>query len=130
MLGVKDTNSFSKNVLYLHGKSDPLLCFSLVLVTCDNHDCGRTLGSDKEWVIKDIAGVLLTMELERLVTVIGLAYQLPYVPDDNLRMESHVLHFAMVDNAFSFTTGMMNKKGDLLFYKSCHDVDAYVDNRI
>ena len=44
----------------------------------------------KEWVIKDIAGVLLTMELERLVTVIGLAYQLPYVPDDNLRMESHV----------------------------------------
>lgn len=115
MLGVKDTNSFSKNVLYLHGKSDPLLCFSLVLVTCDNHDCGRTLGSDKEWVIKDIAGVLLTMELERLVTVIGLAYQLPYVPDDNLRMESHVLHFAMVDNAFSFTTGMMNKKGDLLF---------------
>ena len=36
LLGMKDTNSFSKNVLYLHGKSDPLLCFSLVLVTCDN----------------------------------------------------------------------------------------------
>ena len=80
----------------------------------DNHDCGRTLGSDKEWVIKDIAGVLLTMELKRLVTVIGLAYQLLYVPDDNLRMESHVLHFAMVDNAFSFTTGMMNKKGEFI----------------
>ena len=44
------------------------------------------------------------MELERLVTVVGLSYQLPYVPDDNLRMESHILHFAMVDNAFSFTT--------------------------
>lgn len=114
LLGVKDANSFSKNVLYLHGKSDPLLCFSLVLVTCDNHERGRTLGSDKEWVIKDIAGVLLTMELERLVTVIGLAYQLPYVPDDNLHMESHVLHFSMVDNAFSFTTGMMNKNGKFI----------------
>ena len=114
LLGVKDTNSFSKNVLYLHGKSDPLLCFSLVLVTCDNHEHGHTLGSDKEWVIKDIAGVLLTMELERLVTVIGLAYQLPYVPDDNLGMESHVLHFAMVENAFSFTTGMMNKNGKFI----------------
>ena len=114
LLGVKDTNSFSKNVLYLHGKSDPLLCCSLVLVTCDNHERGRTLGSDKEWVIKDIAGVLLTMELECLVTVIGLAYQLPYVPDDNLRMKSHVLHFSMVDNAFSFTTGMMNKNGKFI----------------
>jgi hypothetical protein len=115
LLGVKDANSFSKNVLYLHGKSDPLLCFSLVLVTGDNHEHGRALGSDKEWVLKDIAGVLLTMELERFVSVVGLSYQLPYVPDDNLRTESHLLHFAMVDNAFSFTTGMMHRNGECIF---------------
>jgi hypothetical protein len=119
LLGVKDANTFSKNVLYLHGKSDPLLCFSFVLVTCDNHERGRTLGSEKEWVIKDIAGVLLTMELERFVSVIGLAYQLQYVPEDNLRTESHLLHFPMVDNAFSFTTGMMQKNGERLLYFLC-----------
>jgi hypothetical protein len=58
LLGVKDANSFTKNVLFLHGNlSEPLLCFSLVLVTCDNHEHGRALGSDpKEWVLKDIAG--------------------------------------------------------------------------
>ena len=112
LLGVKDSNSFTKNVLHLHGNSEPLLCFSLVLVTIDNHEHGRALGSDpKEWVIKDIAGVLLTMELERFVAVLGLAYELPYLPDDNARRERDLLHFAMVDNAFSFTTGMMHKTG-------------------
>ena len=124
LLSVKDANTFSKNVLYLHGKSDPLLCFSLVLVMSDNHEHGRTLGSEKEWVLKDIAGVLLTMELERLISVLGLAYQLPDVPDDNLRTESHLLHFSMVENAFSFTTGMMHKNGkrlSLMLY-----VDAYI----
>jgi hypothetical protein len=122
LLGVKDANSFVKNILYLHGNLlEPLLCFSLVLVTCDNHEHGRALGSDpKEWVIKDIAGVLLTMELERFVAVLGLAYELPYLPDDNARRESDLLHFAMVDNAFSFTTGMMHKIGehtlDIVYY--------------
>jgi hypothetical protein len=116
LLGVKDSNSFTKNVLHLHGNSEPLLCFSLVLVTIDNHEHGRALGSDpKEWVIKDIAGVLLTMELERFVAVLGLAYELPYLPDDNARRERDLLHFAMVDNAFSFTTGMMHKTGELFF---------------
>lgn len=113
LLGVKDANSFVKNVLYLHGGSEPLLCFSLILVTCDNHEYGRALGSDpKEWIIKDIAGVLLTMELERFVAVLGLAYELPYLPDDNVRREKDLLHFAMVENAFSFSTGMMHKNGE------------------
>ena len=116
LLGVKDTNSFIKNTLYLHGNLvEPLLCFSLILVTSDNHEHGRTLGSEtKEWILKDIAGVLPTMELERFVAVVGLAYQLPYLPDDNLRRESDLLHFAMVENVFSFTTGMMHKNGECI----------------
>lgn len=113
LLGVKDANSFTRNALYLHGNSPaPLLCFSLVLVTRDCHECGRVLGSDpKEWVIKDVAGVLLTMELERFVAVLGLTYELPYVPDDSARREHDLLHLPMVDNAFSFSTGMMLKSG-------------------
>ena len=94
LLGVKDANSFAKNVLYLHGiPSAPLLCFSLVLITRDNHEHGRILGSaPKEWVIKDVAGVLLTMELKHFIAVLGLAYELPYVPDDSVRRESDLLH--------------------------------------
>ena len=87
------------------------MCFSLVIVTSDNHERGRSLGSEKEWVLKDIAGVLLTMELERFVSVLGLAYQLQYVPDDSARSDTDLLHFSMIDNAFSFTTGMMHKSG-------------------
>ena len=123
LLGVKDSNSFSRNVLYLYGKPlEPLLCFSLILVTSDNRKRGRFLGTDKEWVLKDIAGVLLAMELERFVAVIGLAYQLPYVPDDNTRRETDLLHFAMVENAFSFTTGMMHKNGE-----QAQDIAYYSD---
>lgn len=87
------------------------MCFSLVIVTSDNHERGRSLGSEKEWVLKDIAGVLLTMELERFVSVLGLAYQLPYVPDDSAHSDTDLLHFSMIENAFSFTTGMMHKSG-------------------
>lgn len=114
LLGVKDTGSFTKNALYLHGiLSAPLLCFSVILVTHDNHEHGRSLGSDpKEWFIKDVAGVLLTMELERFIAVLGLVYELPYVPDDSARREQDLLHLTMVENAFSFTTTMMPKKGD------------------
>lgn len=65
------------------------------------------------------------MELERLVAVLGLAYDLPYVPDDNLRKESDLLHFAMVENAFSFTTGMMHKSGECIW-----DIVYYVDTNI
>ena len=114
LLGVKDANTFTKNALYLHGiSSAPLLCFSLVLVTHDNHEHGRILGSDpKEWVIKDIAGVLPTLELERFIAVLGLAYELPYVPDDHTRREQDLLHLTMIDNAFCFTTAMMLKSGE------------------
>ena len=116
LLGVKDANLYTKNSLYLYGiLSAPVLCFSLVLITHDNHEHGRILGSDrKEWVIKDIAGVLLTMELERLIAVLGLAYELPYVPDDSARRELDLLHFSMIDNAFCFTTRMMQKSGELI----------------
>ena len=117
LLGVKDDNSYTKNLLYLHGNTvEPLLCFSLVLVTADNHEHGRVLGSSgKEYMLKDIAGVLLNMELERFVSVLGLAYQLPYKPDDNLCRDKDLLYFSMVENAFSFTTGMMNKNGEHIF---------------
>jgi hypothetical protein len=121
LLGVKDQSSYTKNALYLHGVSSaPLLCFSLVLVTRDNHESGRVLGSGvKEWVLKDVAGVLLTMELERFIAVLGLSYELPHVPDDDARREHDLLHLAMIDNAFSFATGMMLKGGEYsleLFY--------------
>jgi hypothetical protein len=90
-----------------------MLCFSLVLITRDNHEHGRMFGTEpKEWIMKDVAGVLLTMELERFIAVLGLAYELPYVPDDSARREQDLLHFSMVDNTFSFTTGMMLKSGE------------------
>ena len=114
LLGVKDLNSYTKNLLYRHGHSEPLLFFSLVLVTGDNHLHGRILGgSDSKggYFIKDILGVLHVLELERLVAVLGLAFNLPYVPDDNLRKETDLLYFSMVENGFSFTTGMQNKAG-------------------
>ena len=118
LLGVKDANSYIKNALYLHGVSSaPLLCFSLILVTRDNHERGRTIRSDpKEWVLKDIVGVLPAMELERFIAVLGLAYELPYVPDDSARRENDILHFSMVDNAFCFTTSMVLKSGEHGFF--------------
>ena len=128
LLGVKDANSFTKNSLYLHGiSSAPLLCFSIVLITCDNHEHGRTIGSDpKEWVIKDVAGVLLTMELERFVAVLGLAYELPYVPDNSARREQDLLHFSMVDNAFSFTTGLTLKSGECKLMDIAYRIVIYI----
>ena len=121
LLGVKDASSFTKNALYLHGiLSAPLLCFSLILVTRDNHEHGRVFGSDpKEWVMKDIAGVLLAMELERFIAVLGLAYELPYVPDDSARREGDLLYLTMTGNAFSFTTTMMHKSGKDIFVILC-----------
>jgi hypothetical protein len=126
LLGVKDGNSYTKNLLYLHGnRVEPLLCFSLVLMTRDNHEHGRALGSEKEYIIKDVAGVLPTMELERFVSVLGLAYKLPYIPDDNVRRDKDLLYFSMVENAFSFTTGMMNKIGEHIFNILCF-TDTYI----
>ena len=128
LLGVKDANAFTKNSLYLHGiSSAPLLCFSIILVTCDNHELGRTIGSDpKEWVITDVAGVLLTMELERFVAVLGLAYELPYVPDDSARREQDLLHFSMVDNAFSFTTSLALKSGECKVLNVVYRIVTYI----
>lgn len=91
-----------------------MLCFSLILVTHDNHKHGRTIGTDPKWVIKDIVGVLPAMELERLIGVLGLAYQLPYTPDDGTRRESELLYLSMLDNGFSFMTSMMSKSGEFI----------------
>ena len=65
LLGGKDTPA--KNLLYLHGSNTPLLCFSIILVTRDNHEHGHTIGSDPKWVFKDIVGVLPAMEQEHLL---------------------------------------------------------------
>jgi hypothetical protein len=98
-----------------------LLCLSLVLVTRDNHEHGRTFGSElKEWILKDIAGVLPAMELERFVAVLGLSYQLPYVPDDSARREGDLLYLSMIDNAFCFSTSMISKSGECRSPFSCH----------
>ena len=79
----------------------------------DNLEQGRTFGTEpKEWFVKEVTGVLLTMELERLVAVLGLAYKLPYVPNNNARREQDLLHLAMIDNAFCFGTTMMSKSGE------------------
>ena len=107
-------------MIHLHGSpSVPLLCFSVILTTSDNHVDGRTFGPGNEWIVKDIAGVLPAMELERAVAVMGLAFKMPYVPLDSARTEFDVLHFTMFDNAFSFSTSMM-KEGALgaFFFQS------------
>ena len=128
LLGVKDTNTYTKNALYLHGlSSSPLLCFSLVLVTRDNHEHGRSFGSEpKEWILKDIAGVLPSMELERFVAVLGLAYNLPYVPNDSARREGDLLYLSMIDNAFCFTTSMVSKAGECSLAELLFGAFAYV----
>ena len=114
LLGVKEPSASTRNsALYLHGlSSSPLLCFSLVLVTRDSHNHIRIFGTDqKEYVVKDVAGVLLTMELERFISVLGLAFDLPYIEDDSARRDHDLLHFSMHENAFSFATGIMAKSG-------------------
>jgi len=121
LLGIKDANSYTKNMLYLQGESSPLLCFSVILVMGDHHERGRTLGSEpKEWFLKDIAGVFLSMELERFIAVLGLAYRLPYVPNDRARQEKDLLHLTLVDNAFSFSTTMMPKHGEFSIDSGFH----------
>jgi len=107
-----------KNLLYLHSQaSEPLLCFSIVLVMNDSLEDGRTFGSDPKslWVVKQIDGVLAAVELEHLVAVLGLAFRLPYVPDDSARIETDLLHFSMAGNTFGFTTVMAGKSGECLF---------------
>jgi hypothetical protein len=110
LLGIKNANHFNKNMIHLHGSpSVPLLCFSVILTTIDNHIEGCTFGPGNEWIVKDI------QELERAITVIGLAFKMPYVPADSAKTEFDVLHFTMFDNAFSFSTSMM-KEGALVAF--------------
>ena len=80
----------------------------------DSLEHGRTFGADPKapWVVKQIDAVLASVELERLVAVLGLAFRLPYVPDDSACTVSNLLHFPMVQNAFSFTTVMAGKSGE------------------
>ena len=117
LLGVKDANHFNKNMIHLLGSpSLPLLCFSVVLTTTDNHLDGRIFGPNNEWIVKDINGVFPAMELERAIAVIGLAFKMPFFPADSARTAFDVLHFTMDDNAFSFSTSMM--KESLLVFLS------------
>ena len=83
----------------------------------DSLEDGRTFGADPKslWVVKQIDAVLASIELEHLVAVLGLAFRLPYVPDDSARTVSDLLHFPMVENAFSFTTVMAGKSGERIF---------------
>jgi len=118
LLGIKDLGTYTKNLLYLHGQaSEPLLCFSIVLVMNNSLEDGCTFGSDpkSQWVVKQIDAVLATVELECLVAVVGLAFRLPYVPDDSACAATDLLYFSMAGNAFSFTTVMAGKSGEQLF---------------
>lgn len=57
------------------------------------------------------------MEQERLMAVIGLAFNMPYVPADNARTDMDVMHFSMTNNAFNFSTAIQSiKSGVLLFF--------------
>ena len=81
LLGTKDVGKSIKNSIHLFGQSaEPLLCFSVIMVMGDNHEDGLEFGSETGWIIKSVPGVLPSLELERLVSVLGLAFQLPYVP--------------------------------------------------
>ena len=117
LLGIKDANSFNKNMIHVQGfPPPPLLFFSVVITTTDNHIEGRTFGLNNEWIVKDISGVLPAMELERAITVIDLAFKMPYVSADSVRTAFDVLHFIMDDNAFSYSTSMMKDGVSVLFY--------------
>jgi hypothetical protein len=97
-------------MIHLHGTpSVPLLCFSVIVTTTDNHLEGRTFGPNNEWIVKDIGGVFPAMELERAIAVIGLTFKMPYIPADSARTAFDVIHFTMDDNAFSFSTSMMKE---------------------
>ena len=118
LLGIKDLGTYMKNLLYLYGQaSKPLLCFSIVLVINDSLEDGQTFGSDPklQWVVKQIDAVLAAVELECLVVVVGLAFRLPYVPDDSAHAAMDLLYFPMAGSAFSFTTVMASKSGEQIF---------------
>jgi len=44
------------------------------------------------------------MELEHLVALLGLAFRMPYVPDDSAHCETDILYISMNKNAFNFST--------------------------
>jgi hypothetical protein len=116
LLGVKDIGKNVKDSIHLFGQSaEPLLCFSVVLVIGDNHENGLGFGSDSGWVVKSVPGVLLSMELEHLVALLGLAFRLPYVPDDSARRETDLLYVSMNKNAFNFSTVTTPAAGEVFF---------------
>jgi hypothetical protein len=109
-------------MIHLQGTpSIPLLFFSVIITTTDNHIQGRTFGPNNEWIVKDLGGVLPAGELERAVAVIGLAFKMPYIPADSARSPSDVLHFTMENNAFTFSTSM-TKEGSL----SCFFMNEFI----
>ena len=84
LLGIKDTGKNVKNAIHLFGQSaELLLCFSIILVIGDNHEDGLVFGTETGWVVKSMPGMLPSIELEHLVALLGLAFRMPYVPDDS-----------------------------------------------
>ena len=112
LLGIKDTGKSIKNAIHLFGQSaEPLLCFSVIMVIGDNHKDGLEFGSEMGWVVKSMPGVLPSMELEHLVALLGLAFRMPYVPDDSACHETDILYISMNKNAFNFSTVTMPAAG-------------------
>ena len=92
----------------------PLLFFSLVLTVHGDH---TQLVKFSTLAYKGFAGILPALEQERLIAVLGLAYNMPYVPADNARTEMDVMHFAMEGNAFRFATAILppNSTSSIIF---------------
>ena len=102
LLGIKDVRKSIKNSIHLFGQSaKPLLCFSVIMVMGDNHEDGLEFGSETGWIVKSVPGVLPSLELEHLVSVLRLAFQLPYVPDDLSHCDMDILYVSMYKNAFN-----------------------------
>jgi len=66
------------------------------------------------WIVKSVPGVLPSLELEHLVSLLGLAFQLPYVPDDSCR-DMDILYVSMYKNAFNFSTVTTPAAGEGIF---------------
>jgi hypothetical protein len=104
LLGIKDVGKNIKNSIHLFGQSaELLLCFSVIMVIGDNHKDGLEFGSEIGWIVKSMPGMLPSLELERLVSLLGLAFQLLYVPDDSSRRDTDILYVSMHKNAFNFS---------------------------
>ena len=128
LLGIKDVRKSIKNSIYLFGQfAKPLLCFLVIMVMGDNHEDGLEFGSETGWIVKSVPGMLPSLELERLVSLLGLAFQLPYVPDDSSCRDMDILYVSMYKKAFNFSTVMIPAVGEGIFaYSILHQFLHFV----